>query len=268
MKMGMEKDKTLKVLLIEDEPAECAAISRCIDKIEGIRLIGATNSIGKALADVSAYLPDAVILDIELHRGEGDGINFLEKLYSSDVFRPFILVTTDNTSRIVYEKIRMLGADFIISKKQDNYSADYVVDFLMSMKSTIMYRKTRQGIPEEIMTLEDREDMNKRILKRIDIELDLIGISPRVLGRKYLIDAIYLIMMKPEPNFCKIIADNYGKSSQSVDHAMSNAIIRAWKNSDIEELNKLYTAKVDTKKGYPTYTEFIYFYARKIKNDI
>ncbi|MCL2018833.1 MAG: response regulator [Oscillospiraceae bacterium] len=263
----MKKDKMLKVLLIEDEPTECAAISRCVDNTEGIRLVGVTNSIEKAFSDISSCLPDAVILDIELHKGDGDGINFLEKLHTSDVFRPFILVTTDNTSRIVFDKVRALGADFIISKNQDNYNAEYVVDFLMSMKSTILFRKMKQDIPEELLTLEDREEITKRIIKRIDTELDLVGISPRVLGRIYLTEAIQMIMVKPMPNFCDTIAKKYGKSSQSVDHAMTNAIIKAWARSSTEELSQLYTARINPSKAYPTYTEFIYYYARKIKND-
>lgn len=263
----MEKD--LKILLVEDEPSECAAINRCIDKTEGIRLIGVTNSIVKALEDVNTCLPDVIILDIELHKGEGDGITFMERLHTLDVkLRPFILVTTNNVSQIVYDRIRELGVDFIISKNQDKYSAEYVIDFLMSMKSTILFRKGKQGVPEEIMTLEDREEITRRILKRIDTELDLIGISPKVLGRKYLVDAIQMTIVKPEPNFCAAIARKYNKSTQSVDHAMSNAINVAWKISSIEDLNLHYTAKIRSEKGSPTFTEFIYYYAQKIKNDL
>ena len=110
--------------------------------------------------------------------------------------------------------------------------------------------------------------MAKRILKRIDTELDLIGINPKVLGRKYLVDAIQMLMVESVTNFCDVIAKKYDKSSQSVDHAMSNAIKKAWTSSPIDDLARLYTAKINIEKGYPTYTEFIYFYARKIKNDI
>jgi response regulator of citrate/malate metabolism len=264
----MEKDKYLKVLLIEDEPEECAAISRCAEKTDGIVLIGITNSIEKALADVNENQPDVVILDIELHKGEGSSVNFLERLNASKLCRPFILVTTNNTSGVIYDKVRELGVDFIISKNQDKYSAEYIINFLLSMKSTIMFRRKKQGVPEEILSLDDREEITKRIIKRIDAELDLIGIKPNVLGRKYLVDAIQMMMVKPMPNFCSVIGEKYGKSSQSIDHAMTNSINKAWAKADIEELKRLYTAKIDANKGHPTYTEFIYYYARKIKNDI
>ena len=268
MKKDSKTDKILKVLLVEDEPDECAAIGSVIDSTDGIRLVGITNSIAKAFNDVKDCLPDAVILDIELHKGEGDGINFMERLAAADVAQPFVLVTTGNTCKIIQERVRELGASFIISKNQDNYSAEYVVNFLMSMKSTILFRKMKQGVPEEILTLDDREEITKRIIKRIDTELDEIGVNPRVKGRMYLIDAIQMIMVKPEANYCDAIARKYKVSSQSVDHAMTNAIRRAFATSSIEDIERLYTAKINPNKTYPTYSEFVYYYARKIKNDI
>ncbi len=266
----MENDiKDLKVLLVEDEPADCAAISRYVDITEGIRLVGITNSIEKALHDVQDCFPDAVILDVELHKGDGDGITFMERLRTLDLpLYPFIMVTTNNISQIIYGRMRELGADFILSKNQENYGAEYVIDFLMSMKSTIFFRKSRQGIPDDILSLDSREDITRRILRRIDTELDLIGISPKVLGRKYIVDAIQMIMANPEPNFCSAIAKKYGKSPQSVDHAMNNAINVAWKTSAIEDLVQHYTAKIRSEKGSPTSTEFVYYYAGKIKNDL
>ena len=49
------------------------------------------------------------------------------------------------------------------------------------------------------------------------------------------------------------------------ERAMQNAIHRAWKKADIEDLLKHYTAKVNSEKGCPTITEFICYYANKLK---
>lgn len=38
---------------------------------DGIRLVDVTNNTDKALEYTSTYLPDAIILDIELHKGRG-----------------------------------------------------------------------------------------------------------------------------------------------------------------------------------------------------
>lgn len=50
--------------------------------------------------------------------------------------------------------------------------------------------------------------------------------------------------------------------------AMQNSINRAWSTSDIQDLLDNYTAKIKSDKGVPTVTEFIYFYAQKIKNEL
>ena len=59
----------------------------------------------------------------------------------------------------------------------------------------------------------------------------------------------------------------YEKNDTSVERAMQNAINRAWRSSDIEDLQRYYTAKVDPLKGVPTMTEFIYYYVNKIKSE-
>ena len=60
----------------------------------------------------------------------------------------------------------------------------------------------------------------------------------------------------------------YGKTDSSVERAMQNAINRAWRNSDIDELLTHYKAKISSDKGVPTLTEFIHYYANKIKSHI
>ena len=72
----------------------------------------------------------------------------------------------------------------------------------------------------------------------------------------------------PVSNICILIAEKHKVSTPSVERAMQNAINKAWKTSDIDTLEKYYTGKISSEKGSPTITEFIYFYANKIKNCI
>ena len=46
---------------------------------------------------------------------------------------------------------------------------------------------------------------------------------------------------------------------------MQNAINKAWRTTDIEDLSINYTARISSEKGVPTMTEFIYYYADKLK---
>ena len=47
---------------------------------------------------------------------------------------------------------------------------------------------------------------------------------------------------------------------------MQNAIARAWRTTPIEDLLRYYTARISSEKGVPTITEFIYYYAAKLKS--
>ena len=104
--------------------------------------------------------------------------------------------------------------------------------------------------------------------RRVYRELDWVGISPKNIGYGYLADAILLILKNPSANVYRELAENYKKSDASVERAMQNAINRAWRFSDIEELLTHYTAKIRSEKGVPTTLEFVYYYANKIKTDM
>lgn len=53
--------------------------------------------------------------------------------------------------------------------------------------------------------------------------------------------------------------------TENTKHNESNAILYAWRISAIEDLTTYYTAKINYETGVPTPTEFIYYYANKIK---
>lgn len=48
---------------------------------------------------------------------------------------------------------------------------------------------------------------------------------------------------------------------------MQNAIAKTWRTAPIDDLLKFYTAKINSEKGVPTITEFVYYYANKLKNE-
>jgi UTP-glucose-1-phosphate uridylyltransferase len=158
-----------------------------------------------------------------------------------------------------------MGADFIMSKHQEDYSAKTVVEFLRMMKTIIRSREKNAAAANS--AAEPLEMKKKRIQKRIYTELNQIGISPKAIGYMYLTDAIQLLIEKPTNNLCSVLGKKYGKTDSSVERAMQNAITKAWRSSDIEDLLTFYTAKINSDKGVPTMTEFIYYYASKLKNE-
>ena len=64
--------------------------------------------------------PDAVILDLELHRGGGSGLDFLKKVQEAALDHPpYILITTNNISAITHKTARELGADLHLDQNAE-----------------------------------------------------------------------------------------------------------------------------------------------------
>lgn len=266
-KLGDYVERSLNLLLVEDDQVLCTDFKNYIDEIGDVSLVGVTNNSTKALEYVKQYLPDVVILDLELHHGGGNGLLFLKELHSVDLpFLPYILISTNNTSNITYEYARQLGADFIFSKHQSDFSVKSVIEFLRMMKG-IIHNKSQSSFLEA-NTTEAPLQREKRIIRMISTEFDRVGISPKLIGRRYLSEAVQIIIKKPQSNICVAIGEKYNKTDASVERAMQNAINKAWRTSDINDLSSNYTAKISSDKGVPTITEFVFYYANKIKNEL
>ena len=261
-------DRPFSILLVEDDPIDCQSIVQYIDTLEDVRLVGVTNNSDKALESTKDYQPDAIILDLELHKGTGNGISFLMMLAKESLsYLPYILVTTNNISPITHAQVRQLGADFVMVKSQADYSPESAVDFLLSLRGVI-HGTRKHNAASGSSSDEAPAEAKRRLLTQISTEIDLVGISPKAIGRSYLIDAIALLISGNKNGYITTIAQKYGKTNASVERAMQNAINSAWRSADIEDLQTYYTARIKSEKGYPTLTEFIFYYANKIKGAV
>ncbi len=259
-------EEKLEILLVEDEPETCTAFAEAIYGSDDFVLIGVTNNATKALNSIMDAQPDAVILDLELHYGVGSGIHVLNNMRSLNLEkRPYMLVTTNNSSTLTYESARALGADYILFKHQPNYSVNSVLEFLSIMKP--MIKSLRANTNTNMESPETPEQRHRRMTTRIMNELNNVGISTKAIGYTYLIEAILITIKEPTPNINSIIAQKHGKTDASVERAMQNAINRAWRTGNIEELLYFYTARINPARGVPTITEFVSYYANKLKNE-
>lgn len=284
----------LNILLIEDDLQACEEIKSYIDSVEDVTLCGITDSAVEAIHIVQNSLPNAVIVDLELHTGGGNGLQFLamlKQLHLNSV--PYLLVTTNNSSHTTHEAARSLGADFIMTKYESGYNAQYVIDFLRMMQSVILKQPDVAGcippstsLSQETSNVTSNEPYNTsskqeilqfspygqsqehKLLQYINEELNHVGISPKAVGRKYLIDAILLKLQDPDANIFSVLAPRYRKSDSSIERAMQNAINRAWRTCVPEDLLTYYTARIHSDRGVPTNMEFIYYYATKLRIDL
>lgn len=250
------------LLIVEDDEFICEEYKRKIKEYQGLQLIDMTNNTATALQLIEEYKPDALIIDLELHKGYGNGLLLLQELDKLELpSRPFCVVVTNNISQTTHNAARNLGADFVITKNQQDFSVNMVFGFLSSILGVTPEPKSSMHKKKKIVD----DERSTMIQKKISAELDLIGVSPKVLGRKYLSDAIEIVINQRVPNISVLLADKYHKSNASIERAMENAVNRTWKNTDIDTLTKHYTAYIKPERGEPTVTEFIYYYANKVK---
>ena len=260
-------NKVLNVLLIEDDKAECIKFENYIKTRNDVKLIASTDSDIEGLELIKKTMPDAIILDIELHNGSGNANSFdlienLQKMKLSQ--RPNIVVNTVVSSNTVYDYLHDKGIDSIFYKKQQNYSIENVINTLVLLSGYSEDKSLTGNI-----VIEDNKENEEKISNIINDELNLIGIGLHMQGRKYLHDAIYYIITNTDGgekiSAVQYLVNKYKRASSTISRDMQNAILHAWRVSSLEDLETYYTAKINYETGVPTPTEFIYYYADKIK---
>jgi len=272
----MENEKPMRLLLIEDDVGDCLRFSECAKRRTDIMFVGMTDSCDEGLSLVQSRLPEGVILDLQLTKGSGSGLKFLELLAKANLsFRPIVAVATSNQSNVVLKRIEELGADWYFNKTQQDYCEDFVVETLLSLRNALPVKQRRETASQGIQQkpggiVESPDDRRDRIYKRIDTELDLIGIKVRLKGREYLREAIYLKInaTKQPDSSIEQVAHTHRLAYGTVNKGMQTAITNAWDNGDIAEIYTYYTARISAKTGVPSPSDFIHYYADKIRNSI
>lgn len=259
----MSKNKLINILLVEDDKAECINMKNYISSREDVKLVDIVSSPKDAISSIKTYLPDAIILDIELNNGEGSGLEVLDAIKLLNLnFKPIIIITTNISSKLVYTYAHENGVDMIFHKLKDDYSPELVVRNIVLLSEIKADGKSINAID-----VESKDDYRNRISERINRELDLIGISSHLVGRKYIHDSILYIIEEHEDseNVFLYLAKKYKKGNSTIGRSIQTAIEHAWRKSSIEDLQKYYTAVVNYNTGVPTPTELIYYYVDKIK---
>ena len=252
----------MKVLIVEDDPKVCAEFVNEMNKRNNITLCKTTNSSDEAIKLIRNYDYDAIIVDLELHYGKGSGFELLNEIKNLNMQKkPIIIVNTNIISEVVYDKLHAGLVDMIFYKKQDGYSAKHVVDTMISLSENIKI--------EIVDNNEYPEDKTNLYTELINDELDLIGISYKLKGRKYMFDTILYMLeqnsVDTDETALQYTASKYKLVPNSISRAIQTAINEAWRKTAIEDLREYYTAKIDYNTGVPTPTEFLYYYVEKIR---
>ena len=257
----------MKILIIEDDVNDCNNFINSVKHRDDVEIIAITDSDVEGLKYAKLKQPEGIILDLELNNsmtGNADALGFLSELKKLNLdYEPIIVITTHIHSKRIYDMVHRNGADIILYKNHPRYSADYVLNKMLSLRE-ITPQKTVETLKEEL------EDNRKKISYCIARELDLIGIPAKMTGRKYIHDAIlYLIENKGDNiNVIRHLTSIYKKSGNTITNGIQNAIMHAWNNTPVDDLLEYYRARVSPETGVPTPMEFIYYYVDKIEREI
>jgi len=267
----MAKIKPMKIVLIEDDVADCKAFIECANNRTDVLFVGITGSSDEGLRYVNTRRPEAIILDLELNWGQGSGYDFLDEIQKFDLdIRPIIAVTTQNRNLDRHAQMHaQYAVDFLFCKFKEDYSPDIVINHLLKFRS---FASNRSVNNPSLQSLETPEELQNRIKQRIKAELDIFGVNVRYKGRSIGEDAIYILLNKNEKDTETVfqeLARTRGTSYNNIVRPLKTAIDDAWDNhDDPDALLKAYTAPVRLANGGPTPTEFTHYYARKIRKDM
>ena len=275
----MEDAKPMRLLLIEDDIGDAMKYTEIAKRRTDIKFVGMTDSCEEGLKLVKSRLPEGVILDLQLVEGKGTGLQFMEFLNTEKdlTLVPLVAVTTSNKSKSVFKRLEDLGVDWYFSKVSQDYDENIVVDTLLSLRLTLDAKQKKSAVAAARggsrmagELIESPDDRRARIYRRIEVELDLVGIRAKLKGRAYLRDAIYTQIHSDKDRGSGIeeVAAMHKLTYSSLVKTMQTAINDAWDNADPEELLTNFTARITAKNGVPYVSDFIHYYAEKISRSI
>ena len=267
-------NKVIKVLLIEDEESDIAGITEYIDSVDDLELVGVTNDSNKGVLLTKEKQPHIVILDLELTWGYGSGLLYLKNLMEfRPTVRPTIIVTTKIHDDYTWDAARDLGANFVLYKRQAGYKPEYIITTARMILRTS--RLSQAQIPAKAEFPKSKEDRIARMQRWIKDEFHHLGLGAHLKGYYYLVDAICTVALAEDDNpksFRQLVfppmVKKYKKSIENIQRNMINAIDRTWRLMEPEVLAKRYTQQINREIGAPTVSEFVYFYADKIKSEV
>lgn len=69
-------EKPMSIILIEDDNFEVNSFKEYLRNEDDVKLVKTTSSSYEGIEYTKTYMPEGIILDLELHKGEGSGMVF------------------------------------------------------------------------------------------------------------------------------------------------------------------------------------------------
>lgn len=247
------------VVLVEPDKTTRRCVENVISK-EGFDIISFTNGTDA----FEYYLKNEVdVVITEMFMPGIDGMSLIRMM--KDPVRKqdkaiFIMISPITEGDMV--KCAMEYADYYMVSPISSISLRYSLKYFTNTNN-----KTKR---KNNLTIDINYEEN------ILIVLKEIGIPASLNGYRYLIDALMiLITAKDNINDIRVckdvyptIASKYGASSSSVERCIRNAIEVGFNRGNVKYLDELFGYTVETRKGKPTNTEFLFYVADYIRRGL
>ena len=132
-----------KVFIVEDDNELCEKLKQHLTENSRFIVSGTADGATKALEEIKNDPPDVIILDYVLN--EKDGAAFLTELKQYFTVLPYVVGMSGAENFDAIENIDALGLDMFIDKNERDFSAENVVDIMVSdIYGELLTRKIMQ----------------------------------------------------------------------------------------------------------------------------
>ncbi len=265
----------LSILVADDNVDFARTLTACIEKEEGMEVIGIAQDGVEAIDMISNTKPDVAILDVIMPNLDGLGV--LERIKNSDMDKkPLCIVLSAVGQDKITSRAIELGAEYYVVKPFD-------IDLLIRRIKELKYYKPvglkNAGISKEYKTpyidiLPDKRKEGESLEALVTNVIHEIGVPAHIKGYQYLREAIMMVVKDIDiinqitKQLYPEIARTYKTTPSRVERAIRHAIEVAWGRGDGDTVESIFGYTVSAAKGKPTNSEFIAMIADKLRLEL
>lgn len=245
-----------RVLTADSNLEFCKMLERVMIAEKDMELVATASDGADALAKISEFKPDLVLLELVLPKM--DGLEVLRRMPETGC-KPSVIVLSGFINNNVVAACSAAGADFFITKPCD------AATLLTRVRQIVGSARAAAPAGYDCRALTShRQTQEEANLEAVVTDIiHEIGVPAHIKGYQYLREAIILTIndMDMINAVTKVlypeVARKFSTTPSRVERAIRHAIEVAWDRGDIETLQKFFGYTVSNIKGKPTNSEFI-----------
>lgn len=233
------------MMVADDNPQFTRSVQEAVEREPGMEWVGAVADGWSALARISEWVPDVLLLDLVMPHLDGFGVlEALRREPAQD--RVKVLVVSAFGQEELIERAMALGAQYYCMKP---------------LELGVLLQRVREVV--QAPTFPPRPARDPRMEEQVSRMMSELGVPAHYKGYLYLREAILQVHERPEllsritKGLYPAVARRFGSTPDKVERAIRHAIEATWTRGNLPRLNALFTYAVDTRTGKPTNSSFI-----------